>query len=381
MVREMSDELTLKSYSSLFQKRLEQWRNVEKCPRCGMPMSFREARLIPETGGCLHCSLYLEHTERVADFRLEQEMLDLVERFRARGDSDYDAIVCYSGGKDSTYLLDRFKNEYGLRVLAVTMCTGVNSPTAKENIAVGTRNMGVDHHWLDCDPWLMDVYRFGFMAHSDKGLECDVCDLCDGHTRRRILELAIQKNIPIVVHGADHFQLIDSGLSRGCELLFDQDACWPAVARTYDRFRDRYRLPQLESLTRPPLELYPFLYLPYNEVEICETVEAKGLVMEADPDATNCDFVFLINILEFLRHGFPAYVHNTAAAVLQGELDVEQARIELEEWLVEYAEGVYDEQVFIGLPKLGLTMDQLLDPGPVKKVSDNIVRGAPLGLS
>ncbi len=368
---------TLRELSPLIHDRIEQWRGFKKCSRCILPEPFRDISFNGD-GVCKHCTNYLDLVERVQEGQREGELLDIIDRFTDRDGADYDAIVCHSGGKDSTYLLDLFKNTYGLRVLAVTMCLGVNSPTAKENIAMSTRQLGVDHLWLDRDPWMMDLYRWGFMAHSDKGLECDVCDLCDEHTRRRILQVAIRKNIPMVIHGADHFQLVDAGLDRGSALLFNRDACWPAVARSCNVFREYYKLPILEQIKRPPLELYPFLYLPYNEEEVCEIVTDKGLVVEADPDETNCDFSYLINILEFLRHGYPAYIHNTSAAILQGDLSVEDAQEEIIEWMEEYAEGTHDEQVFSALPQLGLTMEQLIDPGPVHPCAAESLRGMPI---
>ena len=343
-------------------------------PSVFLPESFRDIQF-DDKGVCNYCTNYLDLVDRVRDGRHEEEMLSIIDRFKAGDESDYDAIVCLSGGKDSVYLLDRFKNTYGLRVLAVTMCLGVNAPTAKENIAVSTRKLGIDHHWLDCNPWLMDIFRWGFMAHSDKGLECDVCDLCDEHTRRRILEVAIEKNIPMVVHGADHFQLVDSGLTLGSALLHDKDACWPAVARFRDVFRESYTFPVLEQIARPPLELYPFLYLPYNEQEVCELVTDKGLVVEADPDETNCEFIFLMNVLDFLRHGYPAYIHNTSASILQGEVSFEDAQEEIIEWMEEYAEGIHDERVFMPLDRLELTMEQLINPGPIRPCRAASLRG------
>lgn len=374
----MSPSPSLTDYAALIHEKLEQLTRFDTCRRCLIPAPFRDTKL-DEGGGCSHCTEYLRHAESVADFKREPEMVELIDQFRAGPEAEYDAIVCYSGGKDSTYLLDRFKNHYGLRVLAVTMVTGFNSSTARENTRLGTEKLGVDHLLLEPDPCLIDIYRWGFMAHSDKGLESDVCDLCDDHTRRRILQLAIERDIKMVVHGMDHFQLIDAGLTASCELLIDRDACWPAVARSQGVFRENYQLPELEQIERPPLELYPFLYLPYNEEEICEEVTDKGLVVDADPDATNCDFVFLINILELLRHGYPAYIHNISAAILQGEISIEDARQELIDWLQEYAEGCHDEQVFAGLPGLGLTLEQLLDPGPVTPCDIKSIEGGPLG--
>lgn len=365
--------LTLRDHAALIRERIAEWEALPRCRRCLIPSRFRDAT-IDDQGVCNLCTDYLELVRTVEGGRREAELVELLERHRGR-DADHDVVVCWSGGKDSTWLLDRFQNEYGLRVLAVTVDTGLGSAAARENIAVATGKLGVDHCWLEADPRLLEVYRWGLLARSDKGLECDVCDLCDNSMRRRILELALERRIPVVVHGADHFQIIDSGLDLGQTLLHDEEACWPSVARARGVFRELFALPALASAPRPPVELYPFLYLPYDEEAICEELEDKGLVVETNPDATNCELVFLINVLELVRSGYPAYIHQTSAAILQGELDVDQARAELSEWLAGYAEGRYDEQVLAPLPKLGLSFSELLAPGPAFSCPAESVRG------
>jgi len=181
----------------------------------------------------------------------------------------------------------------------------------------------------------------------------------------------------MIVHGADHFQLVDSGLDAGSSLLFYPDAPWPPVAKNTNVFKNIYKIRNIGEMHRAPLELYPFLYLPYNEVEICEFVEDQGLVVSSDPDETNCDFVFLINILEFLRNGYPAYIHNTSAAILQGQTDLATAEGELLEWFEEYLDGRYDKQVFSALPRLGLTMEQLISPERCTPCRAESARGVP----
>jgi len=205
-----------------------------------------------------------------------------------------------------------------------------------------------------------------------------VCDLCDGHSRRNAIDLAVKLDVPMIVHGADHFQLIDCGLDAGSSVLYWRDACWPMVAKDRGVFEDLYELQSFDAMKRPPLELYPFLYLPYDEEAICEAVLDEGLVVDPDPDVTNCDFVYLINVLELLRNGYPAYIHNTAAAILQGAISLEDAQEEIIEWLEEYETGAYDDQVFKGAERLGISLDQLIAAGPVSPCASESARGIPI---
>jgi hypothetical protein len=61
------------------------------------------------------------------------------------GKSEYDAILSYNGGKDSTFALLTLRRDYHLNVLAFTMDNGFISRRAIENIRVVTGRLGVDH--------------------------------------------------------------------------------------------------------------------------------------------------------------------------------------------------------------------------------------------
>ncbi len=52
----------------------------------------------------------------------------------AAGKSAYDALCCYSGGKDSTYMLKMMVRQMGLKVLAFTLDNGFITDQSKQNI-------------------------------------------------------------------------------------------------------------------------------------------------------------------------------------------------------------------------------------------------------
>ena len=354
-------------------EQIQKWKRSEKCHRCGLPEGFRDFALSSE--GCYHCTEYLKLQSRVEGGREEPRLLELITSLRDRPGAEWDAIVAWSGGKDSSYLLHRFKEVYGLRVLAATVKGVFLSQTAERNIAKGLEALGVDHLWLQPEPRTLEVLQLGFRSATRTGIEADVCDLCDGLTRKRIVETAIERDIPMIVHGADPFQLIDFKLHEAVGPLATADACWPHLARLRGVFRELYEIPQLAMLDEPPREIYPFLFIPYSEAKISAAVRELGIIEEVDPDLTNCKLVFLMNIVELLRRGYPAYVHNTSAAVLQGELPLAEALAEVEQWLGEYVEGRYDDEVFAAFPELGLTLEELIDPTEPLDIETSSVRG------
>ena len=56
----------------------------------------------------------------------------------------YDVVMAYSGGKDSSYTLKLLKENYNLKIIALTFDNHFISPAALENINCVTDKLGVD---------------------------------------------------------------------------------------------------------------------------------------------------------------------------------------------------------------------------------------------
>ena len=77
--------------------------DIKRCKRCILSENFPRIEF-DEEGVCNFCRDELLHsTEQEKIKEAETEILKMFDR--ERGKSEYDAIVCYSGGKDSTLTL------------------------------------------------------------------------------------------------------------------------------------------------------------------------------------------------------------------------------------------------------------------------------------
>jgi len=93
---------------------------------------------------CAECAAELKNPlDRKA---LHQMWLELMER--ERGGDDYDFILAFSGGADSTAALKLLVKEYKLRVLAFTVDNGMKSPQIWKNVVDTVRHLGVDWHYI-----------------------------------------------------------------------------------------------------------------------------------------------------------------------------------------------------------------------------------------
>ena len=86
-------------------------------------------------GYCNHCTDYLTKSIKLLNRDAsDSKLFSLFDRVRAAGKGRaYDCVVGVSGGVDSSYVA-YLASSYGLRVLAVHMDNGWNSPIAVENI-------------------------------------------------------------------------------------------------------------------------------------------------------------------------------------------------------------------------------------------------------
>src|SRR5687768_10240926 len=94
---------------------------MRRCRSCLLPSTVPDSGL-DGSGLCAHCRNYRPEDEAAAESARLEHLRDLEATLAAgRRGGSHDAVVCLSGGKDSLYLLQRLKVDYGLNVLAFTV--------------------------------------------------------------------------------------------------------------------------------------------------------------------------------------------------------------------------------------------------------------------
>jgi tRNA(Ile)-lysidine synthase TilS/MesJ len=88
---------------------------------------------------------------------LSMQLDGILRRVQGRG-KFYDVAVGFSGGKDSVYLCHKLKQEYDIRVLAITIDHGYFPPTVEENITTVSRKLGLDVMYHRIDQAFMDRF-------------------------------------------------------------------------------------------------------------------------------------------------------------------------------------------------------------------------------
>ncbi len=182
-----------------------------QCARCGLGSGYPTVHFDSE-GICSVCRTFEQYQARAAKYF--QSMEDLQRIFAAApGPNEYDCLLLFSGGKDSTYALYRLV-DMGLRVLAVTLDNGYISETAKANIRRVSRALHTPHEFIST-PAMNAIFVDSLRRHSN------VCNGCFKVMYTLATKVASEHRIPFVVTGLSRGQFFETRLTN--ELFLDDE--------------------------------------------------------------------------------------------------------------------------------------------------------------
>jgi len=149
--------------STLLEYNIERISALRRCNKCLLPETFPFIEY-DERGICNYCNNYIiKNNPKPLD-----KLLELVEPYR-RKNSEYDCIVPYSGGRDSTHTLHIVKNVLKLNPIAFTYDWGMVNDLARRNIARVCGKMGVENILVSADiKWKRENIRKNILAWLKK---------------------------------------------------------------------------------------------------------------------------------------------------------------------------------------------------------------------
>lgn len=197
-------ENTMMGYREVVSKPAPFPQNRPRCLRCLLSEAHPGTRL-DQDGVCNLCREFEELGGLAADyFRDEEEFQRLARSTRERANGEYDCLLLYSGGKDSSYVLYRLV-ELGLRVLAFTFDNGFISRAAMDNVSRQTERLGVESIVARTDH--MDEIFVSSLEQDQT-----VCSGCFKALTTISTRLAADRGIPMVVTGLSRGQIYDTKL-------------------------------------------------------------------------------------------------------------------------------------------------------------------------
>jgi N-acetyl sugar amidotransferase len=166
---------------------------LKKCAKCLLPETY-ETIEFDEEGICNICRS-MEYKQANVDWtKRKQKLSELIEKYR--GKNDYDCIIPFSGGKDSTFQLYYLVKEFNIKPLVIRFNHGFFRSTILENTNRTLKKLGVD--FLEFTPNWNIVKKVMLESFRRK---TDFCWHCHTGVYSYPLRVALRYHIPLVIWG------------------------------------------------------------------------------------------------------------------------------------------------------------------------------------
>lgn len=178
--------------------------HARRCQTCVLSESYPGAQL-DDTDQCAYCRMPAEDIRSGwGYFRTIDDLTEKVAATRERDAGEYDAVLLFSGGKDSTYALYRLQ-DLGFRLFAFTFDNGYISDGAIANIDRICEQTGTPHRYFRPDD-------AAAMFRESLGADATVCSGCFRGITSWSSRLAADLAAPFVVSGLSRAQILETKL-------------------------------------------------------------------------------------------------------------------------------------------------------------------------
>lgn len=352
---------------------------LKRCTRCVLPETHETIHFDDE-GVCNVCRQQEFKQEQIDWAQRKCELKALIDAHR--GKYDYDCIVPFSGGKDSTFTLYYLVKEFGVRPLVVRFDHGFLRPNLHENTLKTIRKLGLDFHAFTPD-WKV-VQMLMLQSFLEKG---DFCWHCHTGIFAYPMWVAIEKKVPLIFWGEpsaeytayysyeNKEEVDEKRFNRFINLGISAEDMFVRLEGLVEH-RD------LKPFTYPPLKELREInyrsvclgsYIPWNVREqyalIEQNLDWKGDRVENVPPGYEYEKIecFLQGVRDYIKHikrGYSRTSHLTSLDIRHGRMDRDAAME-----LVEQHEGRRPPSLDVFLAYTGLTEAEFLEVAMSHQVS------------
>ena len=321
-----------------------------RCKRCALPETFPGITITDSV--CNYCHYYdiYKDREKLIKNKIEKKVLKIIYDSKKKN-NEYDCVVAFSGGKDSTYLLHFLKKKFKLKILAHTLDNGFISKTTIENIKNTTSTLGIDHKYTKPDYKMMsNLFKSALTKELPYPKEIltmmsPVCSTCIGMVFGTTIKLALDYKIPILVIGLtpgqypaislENFFKVESFMFFSEKVYKDdpmdilkilRDPINEKIGETTNDFF--FKSQYLDKNVKMPKVVFPFHSLcEYDEKKILKEIQSLGWKRPTDTDncSTNCRLNSLAIYAGNKQLKYHPYIGEMSMLVRQGKMTYEEA--------------------------------------------------------
>ena len=339
---------------------------MKVCSQCLLPETH-ETILYDEAGLCNICNSRNYRDNGIDWNSRSQDLKKLVEKFRLK--SDYDCIIPFSGGKDSTFTLYYVVKELNLKPLVVSFDHGFYRPNMIENRIKVVESLGVD--LITFKPNWKLVRRLMLQSFLEKG---DFCWHCHTGIFSYPMWVAIEKEVPLVIWGEpsaeytsyytyDDIEMVDEDrFNQIVNLGISAEDMLLRLKSQEFNIRDfkPYTYPPRHILNKSKVVSIPLgSYIPWNTQEQSKLIEkelgwkgdeVEGIPPEFTYEKIECYMQGVRDYIKFRKRGYSRVTHLMAIDLRSERRDKNNA-IEL----IDKYEGHRPASLDIFLNFLGIT--------------------------
>jgi len=309
---------------------------IKRCKKCILSANFPRIKF-DENGICNFCNNELLYTTENSEIETSRGEVEKLFQDKSKK-SEYDAIVCYSGGKDSTYTLKLAVEKYKLKVLSFTLDNGFISPVAFKNIEKVVSALGIDHiTYRPSYQFMKSLYRISSIEniYNPKTLTriSANCNSCISIVNITALKMALEKDVPFILAGFTLGQIPSNTIYYQNNYEFLEESRKPILDKLKSQLgNDVSKYLEITDSLLKKSENYPYninlLCLEdITENEIIEKILPLGWVKPADVDgcSTNCKINAFNNYVHNYKFGYSPYELELSHLIRKNLLTREEA--------------------------------------------------------
>ena len=166
---------------------------MKSCNKCLLPETHETITFNGDV--CNICNNNSKKKE-IIDWQSRKTQLDKIINFYKGQNTDYDCIVPFSGGKDSSWIAYYLKKKYDLNILLVRFDHGFLRKNLNENVKKLCKSLGLN--LLSYRPNWKITQKLMLKSLIDKG---DFCWHCHTGIYTYPIRVALEKKIPLIIWG------------------------------------------------------------------------------------------------------------------------------------------------------------------------------------
>lgn len=346
---------------------------MKKCRSCNLPETY-ETIEFDENGICNIC-----RQKNFKDHNINwQERADMLGKLieKHRGKYEYDCILPFSGGKDSTYTLWYLIKYYKIRPLVVQFNHGFMRNTLLENNIRTFKKLGVDV--ISFTPNWKLVKRLMLEALIRKG---DFCWHCHTGIFSYPMHIALKYQVPLVFWGEPsseytaYYDYADDEIEQVDETRFNRFVNLGITAQDmHNMIKDDYQCDprELTPYTYPNLRDLKKLkyqsvclgsFIPWDVKENTKIIQnelgwqgdqVEGMPWQEYPyEKIECSMQGMRDYIKYLKRGYSRVSQMTALDLRNGRIAKDHA-----DQLIANYEGKKPPSLKLFLEYLGLSEDE-----------------------